>query len=481
MTNKDQIKTIASEFKWDEKKLLEKLADEKLPEFAPRKEFKEKLDNKIQDKIRIAKEQKANQAAMDAVPTKLKWRFYLTGYGYAVVSFLALFLIWFCTNIFTWRLDIQSKYTYLEENRAFWDLKNWELAYNYNMNRVSNFMYDSAMDDADYQDTIETEELEIEESADDTKSLKAETQALWATMTAVEKSEIAYDESDEEDIFSPNYLLNWNFMFNQTYRFTYKNKIFPKLATEYPIYKASWILMWSNTPNQVLKNLKIWGVSFKKFQDLEIAGLYIQQNTENWYSISFDKDSQMLNFYPNDSRQAKEFNDKLPSKKQITKAVEKDLKQIGVSIKNYWNAEVDIENYDETMWIVNIFYPFEINWKEVRDAEMEERIWMQIAYDLNLQKVVSIIWIDIATYHVSNYPTLEKSYIEKEIEKWWEFFSQWALHENSTVVLFDNMQIVYIPKYENGTTYYIPAIKWETDPKVENYKWPKYVFQEIVQ
>jgi hypothetical protein len=30
---------------------------------------------------------------MDAVPRKLKWRFYLTGYGYAVVSFLALFLI----------------------------------------------------------------------------------------------------------------------------------------------------------------------------------------------------------------------------------------------------------------------------------------------------------------------------------------------------------------------------------------------------
>ena len=71
MTNKDQIKTIASEFKWDEKKLLEKLADEKLPEFAPREEFKEKLDAKIQDKIRITKEQKADQAAMDAVPRKL--------------------------------------------------------------------------------------------------------------------------------------------------------------------------------------------------------------------------------------------------------------------------------------------------------------------------------------------------------------------------------------------------------------------------
>ena len=281
--------------------------------------------------------------------------------------------------------------------------------------------------------------------------------------------------------YSPDYLLNGNFMYNETYRSAYKSKIFPKLATEYPIYKTTWILMWSNTPNQVLKNLKIWDVSFKKFQDLEIAGLYIQQNTENWYSISFDKDSQTLNFYPNNNRQAKEFNGKLPSKRQITKAVEKDLKQIGVPTKNYWNAEIDIENYDEAMWIINIFYPLKIDWKEVRDGEMEERIWMQIAYDLNLQKVVSIIWIDIATYDISNYPTLEKSYIENEIEKWWELFNQWALHENSTVVLFNNMEIVYIPKYENWTTYYVPAIKWEIDTAPDDYRWPKYVVQEIVQ
>ena len=50
MTNKDQIKTIASEFKWDDKKLLDKIADENLPEFSPREEFKSKLDAKIQDK-----------------------------------------------------------------------------------------------------------------------------------------------------------------------------------------------------------------------------------------------------------------------------------------------------------------------------------------------------------------------------------------------------------------------------------------------
>lgn len=477
MTKKDQIKTIASEFKWDEKKLLEKIADEKMPDFSPNEGFKEKLDAKIQDKIRTTKEQKADQAVMDAIPRKLKWRFYLTGYGYAIVSFVVLFLIWFCTNIFTWKLDVPAKYTYLKENEAFWNLENSKLTYNYDINRASNYTYD-----AEYEE----DDIEIEESADySTKSLNsvskiAETQALWATMNATENFLETSDEWIEED-YSQNYLLNSNFTFNQTYRFAYKDKIFPKLAIEYPIYKASGILMWSNTPNQVLKNLKIWDVSFKKFQDLEIAGLYINQNTENWYSISFDSDSQLLNFYPNDTWQAQKFDNKFPSKKQIIKAVAKDLKQLGISTKNYWDWEVDTENYDEEMWIVNVFYPFKIQGKEVRDAEMDERIWMQIAYDLNLQKVVSVMWIDIATYDISNYPTLDKSDIEKEIEKWWDFFEQWALHENSTVVLFDSMKIVYIPKYENWTTYYVPAIKWEVNKFPENYKWPKYVFQEIVE
>lgn len=475
MKEQNPIKTIAWEFKWDEKKLLEKIADENMPEFSPRKEFKDKLNAKIQNKIKVTKEQKAEQEVMDSVPRKLKRRFYLTWYGYAVVSFVALFLIGFCTNIFTWTLKVPTKYTYLSENEAFWNLEKWELAYNYDESRASNFTYNADMDDVEYEEDIE----ETEESINlNSVSKIARTQSLWATMNATEKY---LETSDDDDIYSSDYLLNWNFTFNHTYRFAYKDKIFPRLANEYPIFKASWILMWSNTPNQVLKNLKIWDVSFKKFQDLEIAGLYIQQKTENWYTISFDKDSQMLNFYPNDSRQAQNFEGKLPSKRQIVKAVEKDLKELGVSTKNYWDAEIDIENYDESMWIINVFYPFEIQWKDVRDAEMEERMWMQISYDLNLQKVVSIMWIDIATYDISNYPTLEKSFIESEIEKWWEFFNQWALHENSTVVLFDNMEIVYIPKHINWSTFYVPAIKWETNPSVENYKWPKYIFQEIVE
>lgn len=476
-------KTITSEFKWDEKKLIEKLMGDNAPSFTPRKEFKDKLDTKIQDKISITKEQQASQATMDAVPRKVKWRFYLTGYGYAVVSFVALFLIWFCTNIFTWTLKVPTKYTFLEENEAFWSLKNGELAYYYDTNKASNFTYD--INEAN--EIYEEDALEREETEDhSTKSLNSiskivETQALWSTITAKENNIENTDTWEDDDIYYPDYLLNRNFTFNQTYRFTYKDKIFPKLALEYPIYKSSWILMWSNTPNQVLKNLKIWDVSFKKFQDLEIAGLYIEQKTKNWYTISFDSDSQTLNFYPNDSRQAQKFNDKLPSKKQIIRAVEKDLKQLGISIKNYWNGEIDTENYDEDMWIVNILYPFKIQWKEVWDTETEKRIWMEITYDLNLQKVVSVIWIDIATYDVSKYPTIDKAYIEKEIEKWWEFFNQWALHENSTVVLFDNIQIVYITKYQNGAIYYIPAIKWEVETSIENYKWPRYVFQGIVQ
>jgi hypothetical protein len=39
----------------------------------------------------------------------------------------------------------------------------------------------------------------------------------------------------------------------------------------------------------------------------------------------------------------------LPSNKQLIKSIEKDLKQLGVSIKNYGDAEIDMENYDENM------------------------------------------------------------------------------------------------------------------------------------
>ena len=112
--------------------------------------------------------------------------------------------------------------------------------------------------------------------------------------------------------------------------------------------------------------------------------------------------------------------------------------------------------------------------------ETLERKWMDISYDLNLQKVVSVMWIDIATYDVSNYLVKEKADIEKEIEKWWEFFHQWALHQNSTVVMFDNMQIVYIPKYQDWTVYYVPAIKWEVSTSLEDYVGPEYVIEEII-
>jgi hypothetical protein len=49
----------------------------------------------------------------------------------------------------------------------------------------------------------------------------------------------ATDELAEDDYLSQSYLLNRNFIFNQTYRFAYKDKLFPKLATEYPIYKIT--------------------------------------------------------------------------------------------------------------------------------------------------------------------------------------------------------------------------------------------------
>ena len=469
MTNKDYPETIASEFKWDEKKLIERITNEKFPEFSPKETFKEKLDTKIQDKINLAKEQKTEQATMDAIPRKLKWRFYLTWYSYAVVSFWILFLIWFCTNIFTWTLKVPEKYTFLEENRAFGNL-----TYNYGENIASNYIY---YDDADYEE----ESIDMENTWTNTdKSINTNSSIKNIIKTEWKSATISARENTWEDKIIWDFWLN-KFAYNETYRFAYKNKLFPKLAEEYPIYKTSWVLMWSNTPNQVLKNLKIWNVSFKNFQDLEIMNIEIEENSDNWYNIVFDNRSQKLHFYPNKNWKSNKYDGKLPSKKHIIKDVEKNLKLIWISTKNYGNWLVDFENYDENMWIIQIFYPFKIQWKSVWNGETNQQIWINISYDLNLEKIVSIIWIDIATYDVSNYPTLEKSQIEYWIEQWWEYYTQWALHENSKIVLFDSMDVVYITKlWLNWETIYVPAIRWTVSTSIENYNWPEVIFQELV-
>ena len=470
MANNENIQTIASEFNWDEEKLIKKIAGEWTPSFKPNEEFKDKLDRKLQDKIMLTKQQKQEQAELDAIPKRLKWRFYLTWYGYAIVSFVILFLIWFFTNIFTWTLKVPTKYTYLEENKAF-----WQLAYNYNVNTASNFVYDSVDSNDIYEEDTEYEEVNT------SKSLSAKTQALWTNMAITESFMTTNDALWEESAkISKDYLLNDWFTYNQTYRFAYKNKLFPKLATEYPVYKSSWVLMWSNTPNHILKNLKIWNVSFKNFQDLSIISLEMEQSVENWYNIIFDNRNMKLYFYPNSSWIASEYLWKLPSNKQILKNIEKDLKNLWVSLKNYWEWIINMEDFDETMWILQIFYPFLIQWRSVRYAEWDSQVWMHIAYDLNLQKVVSIVWIDIATYDVSNYPTLDKWIIELEIEKWWDYYNQGALHEDSTVILFDWMEVVYTEKEMNWEIMYIPTIRSTVSTSLDNYVGPSVVYEEIV-
>ena len=475
MANNEHIQSIASEFSWDEQKLLNKIAGEWMPNFKPSEEFKNKLDSKLQDKIALTQHQRQEQAELDAVPKRLKWRFYLTWYGYAVVSFLVLFLIWFCTNIFTWTLKVPTKYTYLEENKAF-----GELAYNYDVNVASNFSYDSIDVDDAYVEGVENEE-EAEPIYNKNNSSVAKAQTMWTNKAITESYMITNDVLDEEDFnTSRDYLLGDWFAYNQTYRFAYKDKLFPKLSAQYPVYKSSWILMWSNTPNQVLKNLKIWNVSFRNFQDLDIMNLEMEQSVENGYNITFDNRNLKLYFYPNGSWKASEYLWKLPSSKQVLKNVEKDLKNLWVSLKNYWEWVVKLEEFDENMWILQIFYPFLINWKTVRDGESDQQIWMQIAYDLNLQKVVSVIWMDIATYDVSNYPTLEKKVIESEIEQWGEYYNQWALHENSTVVLFDWMEVVYTEKMMNWEIMYVPTIRSTVSTSIDNYQGPSTVYEEII-
>lgn len=484
MVNNEQFQSIASEFYWDEEKLIKKIISEWSPNFKASEEFKNKLDNKLKDKIMFTQQKRQKQAELDAVPKKLKWRFYLTWYGYAVVSFLVLFLIWFCTNIFTWTLKVPTKYNYLEESQARWNFDRWwNLVYNYDLNMASNFSYDGG--DISYDDYADQTEYEREDEEDEEAVSEASmvsmnpltkmvnSQSLWATMTTT--------ESFVKGVWINDYLLADSFTYNQTYRFVYKDKLFPKLSSEYPVYKSSWVLMWSNTVNQVLKSLKIWNVSFKNFQDLDITTLEMEQSVENWYSIFFDNRIMKLSFYPNSSWKASEYTGKIPSKKEIIKWVEGDLKNLWISLKNYWDVVVDLEDFDDSMWIVQIFYPFLIQWRTVRDAEANQQIWMYISYDLNLLKIVSVIWIDVATYDVSNYPVLDKKLIESNIEQWWEYYNQWALHESSTVILINWMDIVYTQKnLVDWSVLYVPTIRSTISTSLEDYVGPTVVYQEII-
>ena len=464
-----------SEFHGDEEKFLNKISGIETPNFIPRDNFKEKLDKKIYEKIDFASEQMAEQETIDSIPSKLKWRFYLTWFWYSVCGFLVLFLIWFCTNIFTWTLKVPTKYTYIDTDQAFWNLNNiWE--------------FDEVLvDNVDEENSlwyVKESKSESEEKSisldDNNSSTRGIIENKIINKNKVNDTIISTNELVDSNLLSTYSLFNNNFMFNETYRFTYKDKLFPKLASKYPVYRSSWILIWSNTPNQFLKNLKIWDISFKNFQDLELTSFTIDQKIKDWYSIIFDSYNKKLHFYPNNTWIAQNYDKKLSSKKQILRDVEKNLKSLWISIKNYWDGEVDVDNYDKNMWTVKVFYPLKIQWKEVWDPKTEDRVWIDITYDLNLQKIVSVIWVDIATYDVSDYPLLDMLFIKNWVEKWWSFYNQWALHEGSVVVLLDRMDIVYIVKNSGSETYFIPAIKWDITTYSKNYAWPKYIFQEIV-
>ena len=469
---KRKNKTVSDEFKWDEKKIVNMVLDDECPSFKANEQFKNKLDSKISEKIKSAKEQKRDTDTMNAIPKKLKWRMYLTWYGYAVCSFIALFLIWFCTNIFTWTIKLPTKYNYLEDAQAFWSVSDLWKALDKNYLSESNVDSDDIFEEENEQVLVETKWIDSSSTLLGASKSKALMNSYSNDITSV--------ESDEEDN------LWWydvfdRFLYNKTYRFSYKSKMFPKLSENYPVYKVDWTLISYSTPKQLFKNLKIWWVSLKNFSDLEMERFEMSETTENWYTIMFDNRTQKLSFYPNNSWKAGDFQWTLPSKKKIIKSVEKELKLLWVSLKDYGDWVVNFDDFDENMWIIQIFYPFKLQWKNVRNAEENKQIGMDIAYDLNLQKIVYVNNIDIAKYQFSDYSTVEKSILEDKIEQWWSYFSQWALHEYSTLVMLDSMEVVYLEKVsESWDIYYVPAIKWTVSTSLENYVWPKIIFQELI-
>jgi hypothetical protein len=56
------------------------LLDDNTPSFKADHSFKKRLDSKISEKIKYAKEQRQDMETMNSIPKRLKWRMYLTGY-----------------------------------------------------------------------------------------------------------------------------------------------------------------------------------------------------------------------------------------------------------------------------------------------------------------------------------------------------------------------------------------------------------------
>ena len=412
----------------DEEKFIEKLSKEDKPEFLAESSFKEMVDVKIKDKIQVAQDQRKDQEIIKGIPKKIKWRLYCTWFLYAVWCFLVLFLIGFCTNIFTWTINVQQKYTYLDQNENFGNLE--KLMWN-----PQTFFID------------------------DDNEVKERTGSLLATLSPL------FGQEEE------------------TYRFWYKNKNLPKLDLEYLVYRHNGVMIRSKTLNQYLKTLQIWDVALKNLSDLKIVSFELEDEAQSWYIIDFDAKLKRMDFYSKDRlSEPQTFTWELPSKKQIIKTVDKQLKDMNISIKNYGDGEVNYDNYDIN-WLIHIFYPLKIQWYNVRSAITEEQEWISVFYNLNTQTIWSVTNIDVASYEWTNYSTINKADIESSIEKWWDYYSQWALHEWSTVVMLDSMEMVYVDEQsiEDGNHYFIPAIRWVVSSSMENYDGPDMIFQKIIQ
>lgn len=411
----------------DSEKFLNNLSKENFPNFDMDQDLKENVTSKIKDKIDSVKSQWENQKIMEGIPRKIKWRLYCTWFLYAVWCFLILFLIGFCTNIFTWTINVQKKYSYLDQNENFGNLE--DLTWNPNT-----FFTDSE------------------------NEVKEKTKSLLATLSPLLGQE------------------------EETYRFWYKNKNLPKLGLEYSVYRHNGVMIRSKTLNQYLKTLQIWDVALKNLSDLKIVSFELEDEAQSWYIIDFDAKLKRMDFYSKDRlSEPQTFTWELPSKKQIIKSVDKQLKDMNISIKNYGDGEVDYDNYDIN-WLIRIFYPLKIQWYNVWSAITEEQEWISVFYNLNTQTVWSVTNIDVASYEWANYSTINKADIESSIEKWWDYYSQWALHEWSTVVMLDPMEMVYVDeRSEDGNHYFIPAIRWVVSSSMENYDGPDMIFQKIIQ
>lgn len=386
----------------------------------------EKNEDVVESDVPNTKEEKITSP--EGLSNWLKWRLYLTWYWYAICSFVIIFLIAFCSNIFTWFITVDKKFNKLPDQTAFWKLS-W----------------------IGQDDTLDN-------------TFENNSTMLFPSISAV-----------------------WDDFEDETYRFVFKDKNFPKITETYPVYKKVWPYIKNKKILKNLNSLKIWNYNLKNFWDLELSHFMLVSPDDYWYRILFDWYWNSLTIENNNNYWfLSNFKWNLPKEKNIKKNVEKKLKEMNIKIENVLSPKLNSEDFEnDGMWYITLEYPQLINWKELLQDTKDDNfrpVSTYVGYDFVNDNILNVSNLEVAKFEVSDYLSIDIEEIKSKFENWWMYFNQQSLHENSTNILVDDIRIVYLEMYNlnDSCWYYIPAVVWKIITNIEWYNWPNYIYQTIV-